>query len=508
MFELQVKMLPKEYWYGFCVSHGTEFPLSEQSEYRMDLTINTTCNQMSPLLLSSKGRYIWSESGMLLDARAGVLQLSGPSEITQHEGFISLRGAYLAASQAHFPACGKTPPDIFFQKPQYNTWIELGYDQNQEAILQYARAILEAGLPAGILMIDDGWNTDYGCWKFHPGRFPSPREMMTRLHEMGFTILLWTCPFISPDGPEFRELEKAGGLVRTQNGEPSVKKWWNGYSAVLDLTNPADVAWYHKQLQCLTNEYQVDGFKFDAGDGYFYQENDVMHISVEPNNQTELWGKFGAEYPFNEYRACFKCGGQPLVQRLEDKRHSWGVDGVASLVPNELAQGILGYAYTCPDMIGGGNIGSFWDPEFQPDGELFVRYAQTAALMPMMQFSAAPWRVLSPDNATICIQAARLHSTFAPLILELAQNAAESGEPIVRYMEYEFPGQEMEAVTNQFMLGSGILVAPVLEKGKHEREVVLPKGRWKYLDGEVYGAGSITISAPLDILPYFERVDD
>ena len=44
-----------------------------------------------------------------------------------------------------------------FTSPQYNTWIELGTNQTQEAILRYAEQIVAHGLPAGILMIDDGW---------------------------------------------------------------------------------------------------------------------------------------------------------------------------------------------------------------------------------------------------------------------------------------------------------------------------------------------------------------
>lgn len=47
-------------------------------------------------------------------------------------------------------------------------------------------------------------------------------------------------------------------------------------------------------------------------------------------------------------------GGQPLVQRLRDRQHSWDLNGLASLIPNGLAQGLAGYAYICPDMIGGG----------------------------------------------------------------------------------------------------------------------------------------------------------
>jgi alpha-glucosidase (family GH31 glycosyl hydrolase) len=41
-------------------------------------------------------------------------------------------------------------------------------------------------------------------------------------------------------------------------------------------------------------------------------------------------------------------------------------------------------------------------------------------------------------------------------------------------MAYEFPGQGMEAIQDQFMLRSSILVAPFIEKGTKMRNVAFP----------------------------------
>ena len=72
-------------------------------------------------------------------------------------------------------------------------------------------------------------------------------------------------------------------------------------------------------------------------------------------------------------------------------------------MPSVLAQGIIGAHYTCPDMIGGGDYTDFsYERMKNLDSELFVRYAQNAALMPTMQFSAAPWRVLGEKENKIC----------------------------------------------------------------------------------------------------------
>ncbi len=101
-------------------------------------------------------------------------------------------------------------------------------------------------------------------------------------------------------------------------------------------------------------------------------------------------------------------GGEALVQRLGDKDYSWNAVGL--LIPDMIAAGLLGYAYACPDMIGGGQFASFLGvDQTKLDQELIVRSCQVHALMPMMQFSVAPWRILDEKHLAICRDYARLH---------------------------------------------------------------------------------------------------
>lgn len=499
--QLHVKILDGEYWYGFAAVHGTSFPLGKSSAYSHHQTEHYTGNQEAPFLVSSKGRYIYSAMPIDCDVKNGIIALTGSDDLALYDGFGTLKGAFLAASAAHFPPDGNIPPENFFKKPQYNTWAELIYDQSQESILGYAHGILSNGLPAGIIMIDDGWMRYYGSAAFNAERFPDPRAMFSELHEMGFEVMLWVCPFISPDSAEFRELEAKKMLVRDFSGETAIRRWWNGYSAVLDLSNPASGAWFDSVLASLM-DLGADGFKFDAGDVGFYRDDDITYGHVSAHKQCELWARLGTRYAYNEYRASFGCAGLPLVERLCDKSHRW--DSVSRLIPDALTQGIIGYPYCCPDMIGGGSFTDFLPgaPSLKP--ELFSRYAQVAALMPMMQYSAAPWRVLDETHAEYCRQAGRTHLLFADEIIALARHAAKTGEPVMRYMEYEFPGNGFECVTDQFMLGSRILVAPVVNEGERVRRVLLPQGAWKYHDGSIYnGPAEVSVPAYEDTLPYF-----
>ena len=168
----------------------------------------------------------------------------------------------------------------------------------------------------------------------------------------------------------------------------------------------------------------------------------------------------------------------------------------------------MGYAFMCPDMIGGGEYSYFYNNPDKPlDQELIVRSAQCSALMPMMQFSVAPWRVLSEEYMTICRDMALLHEKMGPEILNMAKAAAESGEPIVRPMEYMFPHQGYAETKDQFLLGENILVAPVLEKSASSRSVVFPKGTWRGDDGSIVeGPCTQTIDASLVRLPWYRKV--
>ena len=125
----------------------------------------------------------------------------------------------------------------------------------------------------------------------------------------------------------------------------------------------------------------------------------------------------------------------------------------------------------------------------------------------MMQFSAAPWRHLSDEGVALCRRFAGLHVEFAPEILSLARHAAATGEPIVRAMEYEFPGQGFARPMQQFMLGPRWLVAPVLEPGG-ARTVELPAGRWRDDLGAVHaGPAALRLEdVPLSRLPRCERI--
>ena len=525
-----VDVLPAEHWWGICNNFGREMPFTDSTDFECDLRKDNYAHQSLSLLVSDKGRVLWCSEPVGVKIAGGKIAFASdvaPIEFVEKAG-ANLAEAYRYASRRWFAPSGEPPELLYFAAPQYNTWIELTYHQNEKDILAYARSMLDNGLPPGVFMIDDTWQAGYGDWRFEPTRFADPKGMMDKLHAMGYKVLLWMCPFVSMDTPAYRRVlwgsnpddvrgypAKGGFLLSEANldGRPAAEgvMWWNGTSALLDFTHPNAVAWFDEQLARLVREYGADGFKFDGGSVSFYTgartvsgKARAFDRTATPARQSALYGDFALKYRGSEYRNAFSFAGKPVIMRLHDKGHSW--PELQRIIPDLLAAGFVGCPFICPDMVGGGSWTAFL-PGAPFDAELFVRSAQVQALCGMMQFSASPWRVLDAEKQRIIRDLVRLRQEkFAASFVELVKKSARTGEPMIRNLEYNYPGLGYAEIRDQFMMGTDLLVAPVVEKGVTARTVVIPPGTWKGDDGAIVkGPVRMTVDAPLSRLPHYVR---
>jgi alpha-glucosidase (family GH31 glycosyl hydrolase) len=172
-------------------------------------------------------------------------------------------------------------------------------------------------------------------------------------------------------------------------------------------------------------------------------------------------------------------------------------------VPEAITTSMRGFFFLMPDMVGGNQYdGDLIEPE------LLIRWAQASALMPLLQFSVGPWHH-GPQAVRLCRDASRLHVAFAPYTYRLAEESTRTGEPILAPLHYHAPEEpETFRVTDEFMLGPDVVVAPVLAKGALARDVYLPKGRWVAYGTKMPVEGGRWLKAwpaPLDTLPVFVR---
>ncbi len=524
VFTTSVEPLPNEKWWGATFNFGDRLPFAAD-EKKVD--IGSCGGAAAPLLVSSEGRYVWSDRPFSFAFEKGVLKLESSFEkLSPTVAGKTLKSAYLAAAARHFPFTSTIPAELLFTKPQWNNWIEIAIQgTSQSTVDAYTEALAKSGFPCGVYMMDGGWLNRSGSFQFNRERFPDPKGMFARIHEKGWKSMIWISHFVAPEGGDFIRLRHGRGYTldgldvlayskfndscRSWPGKeakaPGVIWWWSGISCTWDLTYQPGWDDYVSKLKRFAAEYGIDGYKFDAGDVKTLDDSLRFH---DPEKRgcdfVHDYVRIGAEYfPYSEYRVAWGNGGQPFMLRLHDRHHSWkDLAGVSGYVQT---CGLLGYPYVVADMVGGGEAGTFRPGSFFSE-KLFVRSAALLSLHPMMQFSAAPWRYLSKENLEHCRAFAELHVQFAPYILELARHASKTGEPIVRSMEYEFPHQGFARPMVQFMLGSKWLVAPVVSEDDSVT-VELPSGTWRDDLGETHiGPKKFTLkNVPLSRLPRYER---
>ncbi len=405
----------------------------------------------------------------------------------------------------HFGHPTEIPPESLFTKPTWTTWARYKTAINEEVVLRFADEIIQHGYPFNVLEIDDRWQVHYGDLGFDPVRFPEPKSMINQLHAKGFKVTAWVIPFLQPESQAFADGAKNGWLIHRLDGSPYLVEWWQGRGGLLDVTNPSALEWFFARLNQLQVQTGLDGFKFDAGEACFVPLDAVTYQPIHPNEYTQQYvDAVSQRYRLTEMRSGWKNQRAPIFFRQWDKTTTWDLgNGLHSVLTGILALGLSGYPFILPDMVGGNEY------DEKADAEMMIRWTQLNALLPAMQFSLAPWDY-GGDATEICRRYSDLHTEFAPRILALAQEAAQTGQPIIRPIFWlDETNEAALTCDDEFLLGDEFLVAPVVIANTTKRDIYLPNGKWQdYWTGEIVTGNTLIkkYPAPLSVLPIFKRI--
>ena len=380
----------------------------------------------------------------------------------------------------------------------FGTWMSrISYFSQNEG-LEIAHQLRANRIPADVIHFDTGWfGVDWQCdYEFAKDRFKDPVGMLKTLKKEGFHTCLWQLPYFTPKNRYFHELVEGGMAVRNANGT------LNYEDAVLDLSNPKTVSWYQDKIAHLIKQ-GVGVIKCDFGEAAPYdglyasgKTGFYEHNLYPLRYNTALWEAVKANSADHEgviWARSAWAGSQrfPLHWGGDAATNEIGSVGMMGDLRGGLSFGLSGFSFWSHDM--GGFV-------TQSPDDLYRRWLPFGFLSSHTRAHGAPptepW-LISKAFTDAFRANAEMKYQLMPYVYAQAKDCSENGLPMVRALFVEFPHDAGAwLVEDEYMYGSQLLVAPLLESGS-SRTVYLPKGKWiDYQSGKVYEGGYQEISIP------------
>lgn len=397
-----------------------------------------------------------------------------------------------------------------------------GYHNEQEA-LGAIDSLKQRDYPVDGIVFDLYWygkETDMGRLEWNKDQFPDHRRMLDSLNRMGVHTVLINQPYINKIGAidNYNMLSEAGMLVKDSAGNTHDVTTWVGDAGMFDMSNPATRAWLWNRLKGLTED-GVSGWWGDLGEPEVHPLT-IMHANGETASQYHNvygneWSKTiydGLRSDFPDMRPLLMMrGGTAGLQRYSvfpwttDVSRSWG--GFVPQVALMLNSGLSGLGYM------GSDVGGFAvDPAEPYQPELYVRWLQMGAFSPMLRTHAQlkPEPYHYPQHDAIIKDFIKQRYQWLPYNYTLAYENTVEGLPLARPVNFHSEGGTVDAnVTDEYLWGSEVLVAPVFKKGARSRKVYFPAGdtwiNWNKPSQTFAGGTTATVAAPLEEMPMFVK---
>lgn len=402
-----------------------------------------------------------------------------------------------------------------------------GYKTQNEAE-DVVDSLKAAGYPLDGLVLDLYWygkEQDMGRLAWDMTNFHDPDDFLDYMKKRGVDVITITQPYVLRNGrgiTNYRELSAAGMLMKDSTGNaPQDVKIWVGEGGMLDVANPDTRRWLADKYRTLTRR-GVTGWWGDLGEPEVHPETGLHANGLTGRQYHNRYGNdwsqivsdvFDNAFPERRLVSMMR-GGTTGLQRYNvypwstDVSRSWG--GMEPQIRIMLHAGLSGLGYM------GHDVGGFAVNKAHPvDPELYVRWMQLGLFSPMLRthatVDAEPYHYT--DHQDVLLQLVKDRYRWLPYNYTLAWENATKGYPMVRPLNFHSPlenGEKYDNVTDEYLWGKDVLVAPVMAQGAVSRDIVLPAGdQWidfnnptKYYDG---GTVIKDYPAPLEVLPLFVR---
>lgn len=409
----------------------------------------------------------------------------------------------------------------------------LGYQQCRYSyfpdsrVMEVAKSFRERHIPADAIWLDIHYMDGYRVFTWDPKRFPQPKKMLQDLSAINFKTVAIVDPGVKLD-PGYAVFDggvKADVFAKTKDGKLYSGGVWPGASVFPDFTDAPARKWWSQHMSEFVSA-GLAGIWIDMNEpavmdapGGTAPLDVVFHHNGAPVSHAQVHNVFGQqmslatqegllkqrpnERPFVLTRATYAGGQRYAAVWTGDNVATWLhlKDGIGTL----LGMGISGFPFV------GSDIGGFVDSA-PADADLYTRWMQVGAFYPFMRAHAVleapnkePWS-FGVEHEGYNRQAIERRYQFLPYIYNAFYQASQTGMPMMRALMLQYPEEAgTYDVGDEFLLGSDLLVAPIVSPKTTAREFYLPRGTWYDLrdDAPLTGGKRIRVTAVENELPLF-----
>ena len=381
-----------------------------------------------------------------------------------------------------------------------------------------------------------------GTWDFDPKYWPDPETMVRELDSMGTRLMVSVWPTVAVNAPDYKYMEENGFLVQTENGVKITMLMIDPTSFV-DMTNPDARRFVWNRLKKNYYDRGIRLFWLDVAEPE-YSSYDFENYRYLQGPVTEVGNMYPLWYTKMVYDGMKEAGEEEVVSLVRcawagSQRYGalvWSGD-IPSTFESLKIQIVCGLQMAMSGIpwwttdIGGFIGGDIRDPEFQ---ELLIRWFEYGTFCPVMRLhgNRKPYREpigcngggrcasgaeneiwsYGEENCGIMKKYIGIREKMRPLTRKLMEEASSTGAPVMRPLFYHFPEDErVWEISDEFLFGENLLVAPVTEYLQRERDVYLPAGAgWQEQEtGRICEGGqTVRADAPLDVIPVFTRIEE
>lgn len=434
--------------------------------------------------------------------------------------FVNGHGSLAGNSEGYATLTGKQDLPPFWSLGYITS--KYGY-HNQDETLGAVDTLRRHGYPLDGLILDLYWygqETDMGRLEWDKGRWPDHKGMLDSLKSLGVNVVPISQPYINKKGAidNYNLLNSLGLLTHDAGGNTHDVTTWVGEAGMFDLSNPATREWLWNRLRPLTAD-GLAGWWGDLGEPEVHPLTIVHANGMTAEQYHNVYGNEWSKLIYDGLRKDFPDmrplllmrGGTAGLQRYSvmpwttDVARSW--EGFGPQVKLMLNSGLSGLGYMSSD-IGGFAV----DPSLPLDGELYTRWLQMGVFTPVLrthaQLQPEPFNFEAQED--ILRKFIKMRYEWLPYNYTLAYQNASKGLPMARPLNFrgDNPGKKYADITDEYLWGDDVLVAPVFKKGAKSRSVTFPAGEWIdwYNPTLRYKGGTTAVvKAPLERMPLFVK---